>query len=83
MFTSNYEVDVRKNPFGLHELPGMSGMEHVVDAVCVDPYRSVGCKRKMSSISERQQLNLTAMFNDSDDNHRSREINDENKSNIS
>ena len=42
ILTSNDEVHVREAGLGLHELPGVAGMEHVVDAVSVHSHRSVG-----------------------------------------
>ena len=42
ILTSNNQVHIREAGLGLHELPGVAGMEHVVDAVSVHSHRSVG-----------------------------------------
>lgn len=36
--TSCYEVDIRKEILGLHELPGMTLVEEVIDTISINSY---------------------------------------------
>lgn len=40
--TTNDEVCIWEKAFSLHERSGVTGVENVEDAVCIDPHGSVG-----------------------------------------
>lgn len=43
VFTSNNEVNVGEHILRLHQLPGMTLMEQIVDTISVNSYRSWNC----------------------------------------